>query len=55
MTDLRLNPRETSTMDACSVTLLQWAGISDGRPESMDIFWSAEAAGTTENGESPGS
>jgi hypothetical protein len=41
MTDLRLNPRETSTIDVCSVTLLQRAGISDGGPESMGIFWTA--------------
>ncbi|GHB18572.1 hypothetical protein GCM10010377_05380 [Streptomyces viridiviolaceus] len=41
MTDLRLNPRETSTIDACSVTLGQSAGISDGGAESMDIFWTA--------------
>ncbi|MBP2048441.1 hypothetical protein J2Z21_001365 [Streptomyces griseochromogenes] len=54
MTDLRINPRETSTMDVCSVTLLQSAGISDGGPESMDIFWTADDAGSVRNDESPG-
>src|SRR3954470_17187481 len=52
MTDLRLNPRETSAIDVCSVTLWHGAGISDGGPESMDIFWTA---GRHKHGKGPGS
>jgi hypothetical protein len=41
MTDLRINARETSTIDVCSTTLWQGGRISGSGPESMDIFWTA--------------